>query len=403
MLTAACPISILYRNRVARPVRLSSQAVMHFRPPSLAFAAVLLPVFASACADAQGDAGQGLPDLAARQAGAFRLTEVARSGEDAPFASITGIDPDSRGRIFVADWSAARIAVLRPDGRMEAMWGQKGLGPGEFRSLRGVQVIAGDSVLTFDPSAGRLTVFAPDGSAAYVRNLARSNPFLLWRLPGDDGYVAITRPAFRGGDTGPRLDEVWRLDAAGDRVGEPLRVFPSRSFLHVQQGGGFSVMPNPFGHEGFVAVGPRGVYLAWSDTLGVDIVSPSGEAVGGFSHAYAPPPVTGDDVRAYLADQPQQIREMFGRALADSAPDRWPPLRGMLVDDRGRIWLALPAPIGSEREWAAFDGGGTYLGSVFLPLDAEAWSIRHGRIYSATADSEVVVHEIGERRGGGTR
>jgi hypothetical protein len=360
--------------------------------------AITIGCAVSSCAGAQGEMSEALPDLATRQANAIVLREIGRSGEDAPFRQISGIDIDSRGRIFVADWDAAALTLLHPDGRLAGTWGRKGLGPGEFRSLRGVQVVAGDSVLAYDPSAGRLTVFGPEGVPAYVVNLFEANPFLVWRLPGGGGYLAMTRPGFRSGDTEPRLDELWLLDLEGRKVGAPLHVYPSRSFLHVQQGGGFSVMPNPFGHEGFAAVGPRGIYLAWSDTLGAAVFDPGGSPVRRFSHPFASPRVTAADVESFLADRPAQIVEMFGRALADSAPRQWPPLRGMIVDDEGAIWLALPSSVGTPREWAKFDDAGRYLGSVFLPHDIDPKNVRGGRFYSATSEGTIVIHEIAPRR-----
>jgi hypothetical protein len=384
--------------------------------PSMRHRAALLslPLLLSApaaCADAQGEPGTSFPAEDVRRAAALPLVEVAWSTEDTLFQQPTGVDVDGRGRIFVSDWYGARVLVLGTDGGLLRVIGRRGLGPGEFRAIRGVQVLEGDSVLVYDPLAARLSVFAPDAEhPAYVRNLfdlSGGPPFWIWRTPGSPGYVALTRPPFRQHETEPRLDEVRMLDPEGRPAGEPLRRYPSRSFIRVQQGGGFSVMPNPFGHEGFVAVGREHVYLGWSDTLGAAVLDGAGRETSSFRIPYHPPAITRADVDAARADLPEQAAATFGRAIGDSAPARWPPLRGMLSDVGGRVWLGLPASAGEPREWAAFDADGGYHASVFVPATIEVHAIRGGRVYGFARDEldrlSLVVLEIGARRGRGDR
>jgi hypothetical protein len=365
----------------------------------------------AACADAQGEPGTPFPAEDHRRAGALPLREVARSTEDTLFQQPTGVDVDGEGRIYVSDWYGARVLVLSPDGALLRVIGRRGLGPGEFRAIRGLQVLEGDSLLVYDPLAARLSVYAPDAEQpAYVRNLfdlPGGPPFWIWRAPGSRGYVALTRPPFQQHETERRLDEVRMLDPEGRSSGEPLRRYPSRSFIRVQQGGGFSVMPNPFGHEGFVAVGREQVYLGWSDTLGAAVLDGAGRETSSFRIPYRPPALTRDDVDAARADLPEQAAAMFGRAIGDSAPARWPPLRGMLADGGGRVWLGLPAPAGEAREWAQFDADGGYHASVLVPPAIEVHAIRGGRVYGFLRDEldrlSLVVLEIGARRGGGNR
>lgn len=338
------------------------------------------------------------------------LEEVARTDGDTLFMAPTGLDVDSEGRIYVADWYAARVAVIGPGGELIRTIGRKGLGPGEFRALRGVHVLPGDSVLAYDPSAARLTVFPPGSTdAARVVNLfdvPGGAPFRVWPAPASDGYVALTRPGFRQGDTTPRMDAVLFLDPAGGAAGEPLRVFPSASFIRVEQGRGFSVMPNPFGHEGFVAVGPERLYLAWSDTLDVSAHDGAGRKTGSFRLSAPAPELTRPDVEAVLADFPPQALGTFGRALEDSAPAHWPAVRGLLADGP-RVWLALPSSTGEPREWAAFDEEGNYHGSIFVEPGIEVQAIRAGRVYGFEKDEvdrlDLVVFAIGGSGAGSVR
>jgi hypothetical protein len=162
--------------------------------------ALLLIVSASGCAGAQNDPERArLPDAAERRSAAIPARLVGESRDDTLFTSITGIDVDSRGRIHVGDWTAARVAVLDSTGALVRTVGRRGLGPGEFRGMGSVQVLRGDSVLAYDPAAVRLSVFAPDAEApAYVLNLAAAlqgpAPLRIQRTHGNDAYLALFQP-----------------------------------------------------------------------------------------------------------------------------------------------------------------------------------------------------------------
>ncbi|HEX8320226.1 hypothetical protein [Longimicrobium sp.] len=341
------------------------------------------------------------------------MSEVARVESDTLFSAITGIDVDSRGRVYVADWFAARVTVLDAEGRILRTLGRKGLGPGEFRGIRGVQVLSGDSVLVYDPGAARLSVFPPDAEKpSYTVNLGAAlggpKPFTLRRAAADGAYVALIRPQFTPDAATPRRDEIRVLNADGTPRGAALRNFPSQSFLRVnQRGGGYSVMPNPFGRQAFVAAGADDrIHVVWSDSLAVETVDVAGRRVGGFSIRHSPPRVTEVDVSDAVRQLPPRMAAIFRPVLADSVPERWPAVRGLVADDQGRLWLGLFASSAEPAEWAAFDAGGHYEGSVFLPSDVEVMAVRGGKLYGvapteAGAPQVVVLRLAAQSAGGG--
>jgi 6-bladed beta-propeller len=362
-----------------------------------------------ACAGAQEDGG--FPDLQARRSAALPVQEVARSREDTLFTEITGLDVDSRGHIYVADWYAGRVAVLDSTGALVRTIGRKGLGPGEFRGMRGVQVLSGDSLLVYDPGAARLSIFPP-GSAAPARTLnlgavlQEQPPFLVWQLR-DGGYVALFRPPFTAGETTPRMDRLRRLRADGSPEGEPLHSVPSRSFLYVRNAGGFSVTPNPFGREGLFALGPGdALHLAWSDSLAVETIRPDGRRIGGFSVPHRAPTVEAGDVDAAVAGFPAQAARAFRPALQDSLPERWPAMRALVADPGGGgVWAGLNSSEGQPGEWARFDADGRYRGSVFLPRDVLLMAAHGARLYgvrtSADGIPRIEVYRVSALAAGG--
>lgn len=370
------------------------------RRPAFLFSALLAALLGvPGCGRAQG--AEAFPDGRERREAAIEVREVARSRSDTLFTVVTGVDVDSRGRIYVGDWMAARVAVLDSAGALVRTLGRKGLGPGEFRSIRGVQVLPGDSLMVYDPSAARLSVFPPDGDQpAYTINLGATVggpvPFLIDRTPANDAFVALFRPGFVAGDTATRRDRLQVLNRDGTPRAEPFRVFPSRGFLRVGGGGGFSVTPDPFGSEGLYALAPDGVHYLWNDSLHVERYDLAGRRTGGFRAGYTPPEVTAADVEAAAAELSGQAA-MFREALQDSAPARWPAARALLAGEDGRLWIGLHGPASEPAEWASFDTDGTYRGSVFLPPGIEARVFRGSRVYGVRLDEadvpQVVVYE----------
>lgn len=347
----------------------------------------------SACGGAGPSAGRegAFPSAAERTKTSIRHTLVASSDPAAGFTQVTGLDVGSDGSIYVGDWYQQKVTVLDPAGRVVRTVGRRGSGPGEFRSVRGVQVLPGDSLLVYDPNLARISVFPPGSSRpAYVTNLAAKlsgqPPFYARRTRANDAYVVLYRPQFMfgTGQTGAvREDAVRVLGLDGTPQGGPLLTFPSKSFLVA----GTSVMPNPFGREGFVRSDSRDrLHFLWNDSARVVTIELSGRRVGGASVPHQPPSVGEQDVKAELSAMNDQARTMFERTLQDSAPDHWPAARELIVDNMDRVWLALNSGHDAPTEWVALSPEGRYIGSTRIASDIMVWAIKDTRMYGVGVD-----------------
>lgn len=346
----------------------------------------------------------GFPGAEARSREAIPLVEVAASAPAAEFTDVTALDVDSRGRIYVGDFHRRQVTVLDSGGALVRKIGRKGGGPGEFEAIRGMQVLAGDTLLVYDPALARVSVFAPDSDRpAYTTNLGartrRGAPFHLWRTRAGDGYLALYRPAFvfSGGETAERRrDVVGTLALDGAPRGDSILAFPSRSFVIAPNG----AMENPFGRQGIVRLDSRDrVHVVWTDSARVAAYDLAGRKTGGFGFPFDAPPVTGAQARREVEALDDFARGMFERPLADSVPERWPAVRDLLVDDRDRIWLALGGDARAETEWAVFTPEGRYLASTVVPAGVTVRAVRGGRLYAERPDEDgvprVVVFRLG--------
>ena len=352
----------------------------------------LLALLAGCTAQPGGQAT--LPDAAARRRDAVQATEVAASGPDAELTFVTALDADSHGRMYVANMFQQSVTVLAPDGRVLRRIGRMGSGPGEFRGVRDVQVLPGDSLLVYDPQLARVTVFAADSNRpAYSVDLADRlpgmPPFHLTRAPATGAYLAYFQARFAFGSGNGfelRRDSASLLNADGSaraRIGS----FAPAPFLVA----GTSIAPNPFGRRTLVRLGARGrTLLVRTDSLGVRTYSPAGAAEGSFAYRYDPPPVTRADAGRALETMSEQGKQMFETVLGDSLPARWPAVGDLRVDDRDRLWINLAGPLDQPVEWAVFSPDGRYLRSVFLPPRTTLHAVRAGRAYADRVDATGV-------------
>jgi hypothetical protein len=82
------------------------------------------------------------------------------------FFRIAGVTRLADGSIVVANAGTAQLRFFDSDGRFLKSIGRRGTGPGEFRNMRGLWVIRGDSLVVWDGGPG-LGLFSPGGE--YVR------------------------------------------------------------------------------------------------------------------------------------------------------------------------------------------------------------------------------------------
>lgn len=343
----------------------------------------------------------------AQEVVACDLTEVASSSQDALFSDIVGLDIDSQGRIYVSDGDKAGVTVLADDGAILRTVGRRGEGPGEFKWIRNVQSLPGDSLMVYDMGLGRITVFPPESDeVAYTINIAASSSLELpnWvkRLHKQKGFVVTATPPFAATGDDPsedynRKEVAHLLDLDGSVRHDSIVVMPSgQSTLIGREGRRVGAAPNPFGRPGVLQVGPNDrIYYGWGDSLAIEIYSPDGRQVGGFSMPHEPPPVTSQDLEIWMQDNSSK---MMQNAMRERVPNTWPAFKHFVVDDQDRIWVGLLTPMGQPTEWVAFDDSGNRVCSAMLPENVRLELIRDGKAYGVATDEldvpRVVVYRI---------
>lgn len=329
--------------------------------------------------------------------------ELVRSGEDASFTLIVDLDVDSKGNIYVADWGARSITVLDPRASYVRMIGRDGTGPGEFRRVTSIHIVAGDTVMVFDRSIRRLTTFAPGGNAfvrmSTLRSGALSFPLEIHRVPGTGFWLGQYSRAFTPEDTREeamnRRDLFRLLRADGSLETDSLLQLPSEHLIVARRRGSVMAGPNPFGARPLVAItSDDRVIAAWGDSQVVHGFDTRGTLLGTAR-------VTRRRVRVTDQEFEDELQFLNARAQAQlrtERPDAWPLMRALVADDAGRFWVGLSPGRTDMAEWLVFSSDFTYLGSVRLPPRLTLFAIRSGKAYGVLLDATdvptIVVYDV---------
>ena len=321
-------------------------------------------------------------------------TEVqleAVSDESLQLGEVLGLAVGRQGIVYVLDALQPSVVVL--DSLLSPLTtiGRRGEGPGEFMFIRSIQVLPGDSLMVFDGQLKRVTVFAEEQYDSMRSTVVPPDVSQLWRMLGSvRNYVAYTQPTFYSAGAHPEGDEgrpdvFFVLGETGQsKLRDSVLVTPSREVLVARSPRSVVLGPHAFGREGFTGMLTNGgfVYVN-SDALSATVFDDKGQRIRSFTYPTVPIPVSSRDLDVEM----EKLSPALARVLRDGAPYTRPPLVGMVVDDRDRIWIGIRGPIeGAPREWAAFEPDGRHVGSVRLPAGLVVHAAAWGKLLGVVVD-----------------
>lgn len=337
-----------------------------------------------------------------------RLTTIRGGGErDAPhFEQVRDAAFLEEGGVVVVDGMARSLHLFDPDGEYRETFGGPGEGPGEFQIVEAVDVLPGDTLVSYDRGQRRVQRFHPGEGLVDVTGLRGSEtdaaPLDAWMLGG--GRVARLELA-RGeeGEEAPdgslaRLAHTARLVLLEDD--EVLR--ESEAFA----GGYTGLTPEsaevrlPFSSDPFADVGPDGAVHGAGGAFRLMVKGPDLSPRMELRWADYRSGLTEEEVREVrqaLGEQPM-VDEMLSE---DLLPEHRPALGDAFLDDEGRIWAARfevrPFVTQFHRRWYLFSSDGEPTARLDLPEGVGLVDVDGDRVLTVRLD-ELDVPRIEERK-----
>ena len=307
------------------------------------------------------------------------LVDLTLTGTDPSheFFRVRGVKQRPDGSLVLANRGSQEIRLYSPEGEFLGAMGGPGQGPGEFRNLQRVEIVA-DAVFALDYD-GRVTVLGSDMELMRIFDLSYTvsdihslgDGTLLAESYVVAGLDEIANQLIRPPTALVRFDleGVW-IDSIGVRPGSE-----SYSFAYEDNSGDG---PALFGKASQVAtLGPQ-VFYGSSDLMQVEELDMSGNVVRilripGYGLDLTDAQVAAEREAHLDIDLPpgMALPPWIRRTVeALPAPATRPAHAQMLVDPSGAVWLELYRGRSEQdrpQEWLVLDADGTWLGTVEVP------------------------------------
>ncbi len=322
---------------------------------------------------------------------------------------VVGAQLLENGYIVVADRGNEQLVVFDSLGGFVETVGRPGEGPGEFSSVLDIFRCVGDTLMVRE--ALRMSVL--DSRPRFVRTeliagrLVESRGVMEGVWP-DCSAILINDTPYELPTPGQGIHQqtmVLQWSALDGSRRDTVVVAPGPDLFPAEMVGRLVSQEMAFGKEPVWAVDGELVYFGAAARFEITAFNRNG-ALQRIIRWDAPlSPVTDADVRDVEEQYRATVAEFPQEAAFRPAPDHFPipeykpAYGGLLVDDRGNLWVRLyreniyePPPTAAERNWAIIDASGRWLGTIRIPDGLKVLAVQRDLVVGVFADENDVEH-----------
>ena len=323
------------------------------------------------------------------------------------FGQISGMDVDSRGRIYVMDQQAREVRIFGPDGQFVDRIGKAGSGPGEFSQAAGPLFVGPDDVVAV-PDAGlqRVNRFSAAGDpiGSYPLPMTDGIP-VRWVEASDQSLVQQAMiMQFPGQEEVEPKNLILRRAPSGE-VADTLMTLPIGGTVRFA---GNQPSITLFESEPVWALGQHDrLYFGNNSEYRIEVFETDGQLERVIQRPFERRPVTEGDqnrLRSIIQELwerqgvPPQAMTQMSQVLRFA--DFYPAYANMMGGPDGTLWVqGIQTPetveeqggsfniqdIGSA-DWEVYDDQGRLLGVVRMPPRFTPFFFHEDRIYGLLMD-----------------
>jgi len=293
-----------------------------------------------------------------------------KEGKEPVFFSISGIEVDSDGNIYVLDGRDRKVKVFDKDGKNIRSFGRKGQGPGEFQITNDIVLTPDETIMILDRANLRLSFFSLEGEL--LREVSTSKIPRLFRIYPDSEGNYTARINLRGQKN---IYQIKKLDADLEELSLIAELeYPRRSDVIEMY------FPN------LIAVVMEDDKIVWGNWQHYKLIisDRTGRKIREINREYNPVKITDEDkermIKELSADLPLRRRVEF--------PDSYPAFQGMSCDDYGRIFVRTSEQVEDNEGYFydVFDEEGKYIAKIPLTFFPRTW--KNNKLYTIEEDEE---------------
>jgi len=314
----------------------------------------------------------------------LRIGSVEEPGP-ASFGMIRTIAVMADGRIAVADAQAEEVRLFDREGRYLRTFGGKGGGPGELQGMQGVYLDPEGLLRVPEQQNARMSIFDPD------TGFVRSYPFRLhsynfrgpWTAAFDSAGRTLVASAGRLGN-----GRYWNMLRIYDSAMVQVDSVPYYDYTDdgsrdhpgvwkISVGGGTLHVGVPFYARPYEVLSATGEFWTSVDgarELEVARWAPPGDTSLVVLSRRPPMPVRRTARDSAMAEVTARLEEQLPiepRVDASKIPPFKPPVYGLSLDDRNRLWARISGSGTETTVYDVFNQDGTYAETVSLPFSVD--------------------------------
>ncbi|WP_158278573.1 6-bladed beta-propeller [Rhodohalobacter mucosus] len=340
---------------------------------------------------------------------------VFASSEHNLIGRLGQFDIDDDGQLYIADAMQHRVHVFDQSGRYLTHFGREGSGPGEFRAMGGPKFSNG-YIHVYDPMMMRLSTFSLDTyeESGTIHIQAINKREVAW-LDGlmQSGFVFINpdrflvnftsrlvpNPSYEGYNLNNRFRIYHLMDRNRKLELDSLFTLPAYKALSATVEGQYRFTQFEFLGSTLITTSENAIYMARSGEFLIKVY----DAAGNYQRTYYAPYQNAvftreDAISQQISDYEEGVFEwrvsVIENAPEEQIPDTWPALEDILVDDRGRLWVATIIEDLDSHEWWVVDESGELITQFEWPRDEPIEVVKNGYAYTRQTDKETGLQVI---------
>lgn len=314
---------------------------------------------------------------------------------------------DDRDRVYIAATQMGRLGiyVFNPYGGYITRIAPYGRGPGEYESIRSIDV-HNNQLYLLDARLQKFGIFELDGFTHVKDHVISKNRltesdslakmFNLQDLVVYDDQPYILKLGMLPGSRGfPMRPEVYYpLEADGTIT--PVKLLKQRGLTYYFKARGISIpYLMPFNRSSLVSISTGGYfYTAWTEDFLIKVYDQSGTYRRAMYYPVEQAEMSLNEIT--LEREQERMLDQY------DLPETWPALHTMELDDEGRLWVATITESDSTFRWYVIDIEGTQIARFTLPgnrASRSAYSkplikIKNGYFYKREEDVSKGIDRI---------
>ncbi|MEX0905879.1 MAG: 6-bladed beta-propeller [Balneolaceae bacterium] len=316
--------------------------------------------------------------------------------------NLFGFVADHSGRVFIADGSENTIHAYNPDGSYLQSLGREGGGPGEFQGIGSLKV-DNEYLYAMDWNQRKLNAFSlEDFSFSHTVSMMREDHGIEelngaypqeYFISSDNTFLVQYGLPF----TPDNLDEersypFYRLNQEGEFISDQVLSIRAPEILYNSSGP--MIMFSPFGRRSILrTANDDRIVTAWLEDFLIKFYSPDGTYEKAIYYPYKKAALDRDQVVNRYEDE--RMRRVIRNA---DAPDTWPALNSIIVDDENRLWVSTIPDDDEVYDWWVLNDGGELLARFPWPREKYISEITNGSLYTRETEEETGLVEVVQYR-----